>query len=74
MESRLIEGSLIRDRSILTTLNAHLGSVGSVLICNGCCDLEAPVVALLVIERDQEVWPLCGECLRQLPAVGHQIV
>jgi len=73
MDSRLIEVNLIRDRSILTTLNAHFGSIGSVLICNGCCDLEASIVALLVIEETQEAWPLCGECLRQLSPIG-QIV
>lgn len=73
MDSRLMEASLIRDHSILATLNAQFDSLGSVLICNGCCDLEALIVALLVIEETQEAWPLCGECLRQLSPVG-QIV
>ena len=73
MDSRLIEASLIRDHSILTNLNEQFSSEGSVLICNGCCDLEASIVALLVIEENQEAWPLCGECLRRLSPVG-QIV
>lgn len=70
MNERLINVTLISDNSILAAVSADFRSLGGMMICNGCGDLDTPIVALLVIEQDEEVWPFCGECLQRLPLAG----
>jgi hypothetical protein len=70
VNDRLIDVKLIHDHSTLTALSAELNSLGGVLICNGCHDVEALVTGIIVFEQDEEAWPFCGECLRRLPLAG----
>jgi hypothetical protein len=67
MFARLVDVGLIVDSSALSDLTAQVGA----MICNGCRDPGALIAGLLVIDQDEEAWPLCGECLLRLPWAGH---
>lgn len=49
---------------------AAVGHAGSILICNGCGDIAAPIVALLILDDDEEAWALCADCLGEGPLLG----
>lgn len=70
MKEQLIDIGLIQDSSTLNALNTECSSLGALLVCSGCCDLEALIEGVLMIEQAEEAWPLCGECLRRLPLAG----
>jgi hypothetical protein len=70
MNDRLIDVNLISDNPTMAALTTELSSLGGIMICDGCGDIEAPIAGLLVIEQDEEAWPLCGKCLQRLPLAG----
>lgn len=70
MKEQLIDVCLIRDNSTLNALTTEVGSIGQLMVCCGCRDLEARIEGVLMIEQEEEAWPLCGECLRRLPLAG----
>jgi hypothetical protein len=70
MNDSLREVNLIRDNATVAALSAELSALGGIMICYSCDDVEALIVGLLVIEQEEEAWPLCGECLRRLPLAG----
>jgi hypothetical protein len=67
MRSESLDLELIRDSEIVTAVCAEIISIGRILICEGCGDVDALIIAFLVFSRAEEAWPLCGTCLRKLP-------
>jgi len=59
----------VRDMAAVTAICAEVGD-GSLLVCNGCGDIEAPIAGVLVIDDAEEAWVLCGACIRKLPFGG----
>ena len=49
---------------------AEAGYADSILICNGCGNIEAPIAGLLVDDDDEQAWALCADCLRTVPLLG----
>jgi hypothetical protein len=75
MRKRLIKGEyrtlkVINDLELVGSVCADLNSIGRMLICERCGDIEALIIAFLMFEYDQQAWPLCGPCLRELTRVG----
>jgi len=65
-----VDLELVEDREIVAAVSAQMGSVGRLLICYGCGDVEALIVGFLVREQEEKAWPLCGRCMRMLPFQG----
>jgi hypothetical protein len=49
---------------------AETSSLGQLLICHGCGDVEAVIVGFLVHEQSEKAWALCGLCVQQMPLYG----
>ena len=47
------------------------GSIGPLLNCARCDDLDEIVVAVMQVLPLEQTWALCGPCLRQLPQGFH---
>ena len=60
---------LILDYEIVAQVSVGIRSAGRLLVCHGCSDLKALIVGLLLDDGEQ-LWPLCGSCIRQLPLHG----
>ena len=69
MDDDLMEVVFVRDMAAVTAICAEVGD-GSLLVCNGCGDIEAPIAGVLVIDDAEEAWVLCGACIRKLPFGG----
>ena len=69
MDDDLVDVFLVRDLATVTAICAEVGD-GSLLVCNGCGDIEAPIAGVLVIDDAEEAWVLCGVCIRKLPFEG----
>ena len=67
MSSEFDGVGLIDDTATVAAICAEVSSSGSLLVCNGCRDIEAPIAGVLVIDHDEEAWALCGACIRRLP-------
>ncbi len=65
----LVDVGLVRDTAAVTAICAEVGS-GSLLVCNGCGDIEALIAGVLIIDDSEEAWVLCGACIRKLPFEG----
>ena len=61
---------LIQNREIVTGVYAETSSLGQLLICHGCGDVEAVIVGFLVHEQSEKAWALCGLCVQQMPLYG----
>jgi hypothetical protein len=59
----------VRDRAAVTAICAEVGD-GTLLVCNGCGDIEALVAGVLIIDDAEEAWALCGARIRKLPLGG----
>lgn len=70
MNNNLVDVCLIGDAATVAAICDELSSSGSLLVCNGCRDIEALITGVLVIEHDEEAWALCGACIRKLPIEG----
>ena len=70
MNNDLVDVGLIGDAATVAAICAEVSSSGSLLVCNGCRDIEAPIAGVLVIDHDEEAWALCGPCIRKLPVEG----
>jgi len=70
MMADFLDLELVDDREIVAALAAETSSFGRLLICHGCGDVEALIVAFLVLEQEEKAWPLCGRCVRMLPFQG----
>jgi hypothetical protein len=70
MKCECLDLEWIQDRDIVTAVCAEVSSLGQLLICHGCNDVEALVVGLLVHEQSEQAWALCGPCVRKLPFSG----
>lgn len=66
METTCQDLEFIQNREIVAAVNAETRSLGLLLICTGCDDVEATVEAFLVSEAKKEAWALCGSCARQM--------
>jgi lipid-binding SYLF domain-containing protein len=47
---------LIQNREIVTVVYAETSSLGQLLICHGCGDVEAVIVGFLVDEQSEQAW------------------
>jgi len=74
MSKDQIQVGLIRDAQTIAetcaAVCAAAGHADSILICNGCGNVEAPIAGLLVVEEHEEAWALCADCLRGVPLLG----
>ena len=68
MNNDLVDVGLIGDAATVAAICAEVSSSGSLLVCNGCRDIEAPIAGVLVIDHDEEAWALCGACMRSYPS------
>jgi hypothetical protein len=68
--NHVVEVGIITVAADLAALCAEITSEGCLLVCHGCGDIEAPIAALVVLYNDEEVWALCGACMRKLPLFG----
>jgi hypothetical protein len=59
----------VRDTVAVSAICAEVGN-GSLLVCNGCADIEALIAGVLIIDHAEEAWVLCGACIRKLPFRG----
>jgi hypothetical protein len=69
MRSEFRSLDLIQNREIATAIFIEMSSIGQLLICHGCDDVEAVIVAFLVHEQREQAWALCGTCLRKLSSI-----
>jgi hypothetical protein len=70
MKNNLVDVSFVADTATVADICADVAQEGSLLVCNGCGDIEEPIAGILVIDDDQEAWALCGDCIRKLPLEG----
>ena len=70
MNHYLVDVALIDNDAAVAAISAEVRAIGSLLICNGCGDVEALIAGILVIDEIEEAWMLCGACLRRLPLEG----
>src|SRR5690349_13568445 len=57
MESMCLDFEFIQNCGIVANVCAELRSLGFVVVCTGCDDLEAVFIAFLVSEAKKEAWP-----------------
>ena len=69
MDVDLVDVVLVRDTAAVTVICAVVGD-GTLLVCNGCGDIEALIAGVLIIDDAEEAWVLCGACIRKLPFGG----
>ena len=50
----LVDVGLIGDAATVAAICAEVSSSGSLLVCNGCRDIEAPIAGVLVIDHHEE--------------------
>jgi len=70
METEFLDFDLIRDAEFIAEVCAEAASLGWILICQRCANIEALITVFLVCDRDEQAWPLCEVCLRELPLEG----
>jgi hypothetical protein len=70
MENECLDLELIRNRDVITAIWLETSSLGQLLVCHGCSDVDAVIVAFLVSEESREAWALCGSCLRSTAFVA----
>jgi hypothetical protein len=66
MRSMFTDVALIQNRQIVTETVAQISSQGQLLICHGCNNCEVLIMAFLVLEESDQVWALCGACVRRI--------
>ena len=69
MDDDLVDVFLVRDLATVTAICAEVGN-DTLLVCNGCGDIEALIAGVLIIDDAEEAWVLCGVCIRKLPFKG----
>ena len=70
MDNDLVDVVLVRDTAAVTAICAEIGTDGTLLVCNGCGDIETLIAGVLIIDDAEEAWVLCGACIRKLPFEG----
>ena len=70
MKSEFSDIELIQDREIVTAVLVEMSSLGQLLICHGCDDVEAVIVGFLVLDQSERALALCGSCIRKLHLYG----
>jgi len=66
VESECLEMELIQNDELVAAVRAEISSLGLLLICDGCDDLEALIAGFLASEQNEQAWPLCRSCIRKL--------
>ena len=56
--------------ALVAAICAKLKSIGQLLVCYRCGDIEALIVSFLVLDHKEQAWALCGKCKRKLPLDG----
>ncbi len=69
MDDDLIDVVFVRDTAAVNTICTEVGE-GTLLVCNGCGDIEALITGVVIIDDAEEAWVLCGGCIRKLPFEG----
>jgi hypothetical protein len=67
MKSAFGDLELILNREVVSAIFAQVNSLGRLLICDGCGDVEAVIMGFLVLDRIEQAWALCGACVRRIP-------
>ena len=70
MKSELVDLELVDDCETVAAICAKLKSIGQLLVCYRCGDIEALIVSFLVLDHKEQAWALCGKCKRKLPLDG----
>jgi hypothetical protein len=70
MTDEYLDLTLVQNREIVRAIWGATSSLGRLLICHGCDDVEAVIVGFLVDKQSEQAWPLCGSCVRNLPPRG----
>jgi hypothetical protein len=70
MTDEYLDLKLVQNREIVTAIWDSISSLGRLLICHGCNDVEAVIVGFLVHEQSEQAWALCGSCVWNLPLHG----
>jgi hypothetical protein len=70
MNNDLVDVGLIGDAVVVAAICREVGSGGALLVCNGCRNIEALIAGILVIDKDEEAWALCGTCIQKLSVEG----
>jgi hypothetical protein len=58
--------ALIQSCELITGTVAQTSSQGRLLICHGCDNSEALIMAFLILEQSDQAWALCGSCVRKI--------
>ena len=70
MESTCADFEFVQNCEVVAAVCAEIRSLGLLVVCTGCDDVEAVVIAFLVSDATKEAWPLCGSCARQVSQLG----
>jgi hypothetical protein len=70
MKSEFSGFELIQNCETVNTVFAEISSLGQLLICHGCNDVEAVIVAFLIRDQSEQAWALSGSCLQKFPLYG----
>ena len=54
MKNDLVDVGFVADAATVADFCADVAPEGSLLVCNGCGDIEEPIAGILVIDDDQE--------------------
>ena len=68
MDGEYFDLELVQNREVVAALWTAISSMGQLLICHGCGDVEAMIEGFLVHEQSEQAWALCGLCVRNLPS------
>ncbi len=62
----LVPVEVIEDALLIANCTAYARENGALLTCHWCGEVEAPIVAILVMtHQDDEAWALCDSCFRE---------
>jgi hypothetical protein len=67
-EDNFVHVELIEDPVAIGEYWFKIRSLGGLLVCHRCGDVDSWVVAILAMrEEPEECYALCGKCVRDLP-------
>ena len=67
MGEELVEVEIVQAQDFFAAMGAELPNLGALLTCDRCKDSRELICAVLVVSSCDEFWPLCENCLRQMP-------
>lgn len=67
---RLVDIELMTDQATLASLSSVFRNQGSMMVCHACDDVGELIAGIIVDNKSEEAWVLCGPCLRAIPLRG----